>query len=242
MPAAVTVRTAAKPATPGGHPRLVLATAAGVRVELPHAPVEAELGPLSHRWEEVDRQGRRAPLLIDAGPQLAKLTLEAAIVNTRRPDDSVELYIYALTVLARGTDPVYVANYGTLVGNAWRITNLVVAPFRRQPGTNAITAANVTLELTAASDLRIVLARAQHVVNGALVSGGTPIVAGNPDAVAYKLITVPGLGLLGLAAPTASSLALTYYGTTAAVPLLLKLNGLRDPRQIRAGMVLKVPK
>lgn len=223
----VTVRTASSsPARKPTHPRLTLATAK-LRLELPFAPVEGPLTGLGDRWEEVDRQGLRAPLLVRKGPQLAKLALDANIVNTRRPDDSVELYLYVLALMARGGDPVHVTNYGSLVGNAWRITGYDVAPYRRQPGTNAITGANVSLELTVASDLRIVIAR-----NRPAVAGSTP--SSPTSTAAYKFVTVqPG--------ETATTLAIRYYGTAGAVPFLLELNDLRDPRQITAGKVIKVP-
>lgn len=232
----VAVTTAASPSSSSkAHPKLTLATAKGARVVLPFAPVEAALTGIGHRWEEVERQGLRAPLLVHAGPQLARHPLEVNITNTRRPDDSIELYLYALAVLARGTDPVWVSNYGTLVGNAWRITDLAWTPYRRQPGTNAITGAMVDIELTAANDLKVVLARSKTLgANNQLIAQGNDITLGTPGAVTYKLITVLN--------ESAAALAVRYYGSSSAIPKLLALNGFRDPRQIKPGVILKVPR
>ena len=225
MPATVTVRTTAKPAAAGGrHPKLVLANSKGQRVEVPHAPIEGALSKLGAAWEEVARQGNRAPLLIHAGPQLATTSLELDLVDTRHPDRSVELYIFALTILARSDSPVWISNYGNLVGNAWRITDLSAVPYRREHGTNAIAAAMVTLELTAASDLRIVVAR------------NRPAVAGTTTGPAYTVRTYTIV-----AGDTPASLALRFYGSADAIAYLLELNNLRDPRQLVAGLTIKVP-
>ena len=94
-------------------------------------------------------------------------------------------------------------------------------PERRQRGTNAITAATVTLELTAASDAVVRVGAA----TGGATTAQRPVVATvtvRPD-------------------DTATSLAYRALGDPNRALELLDANGIRDPRRLTPGAVLIVP-
>lgn len=215
-----TVRTKVVDPTPV-HPKLTLVDDLGTRVVLPHAPIDAPLGNLGPTWEEVARDGDRPPLLVRTGPNLATLGLECTIVDSRRPDASMELYAFALTSMARQGRRVFVRNYGILVGNPWRIVSFDVSPFRREPGTNAIAGFTASIALKAASDA---------VVKVGSITGGAQAAAPPPA----RTVNV-------LHGETPEALAYRALGATSAVAELLDANGIRDPRLLTPGTTLKVP-
>lgn len=208
---------------PGGHPKMAVVADNGTRLVLPFAPIDPELGNLAPEWVEVPRAGGRAPMLILAGKRLAKITLVATIGDTRNPDASQEGLVFTAVAMARQARRVTLANYGVLVGNAWRITDLRVAATRRQYGTNAITAGVLTLELTAASDASVRVGS---------TSGGSRQAVASSDQVRTATIR-PG--------ETATALATRLLGDPNEFGRLLDANGLTDPRQLPAGTVLTVP-
>lgn len=201
-------------------PKLTLVDDAGTRIVLPFAPTDAPLTDLAPRWEEVARSGQRAPLLVLGGPNLTKLAFDATITDTRNPVASAELYVYALTSMARAARRVYLRNFGILVGNAWRITGFDAAPFRRTTD-NAIAGFTASLTLTAAVD--------------AVVRVG-PLTGGARSTVkpAGKTVTVR-------TGDTPASLAYRALGDTDAGTELLDANGIRDTAALVVGRVLKVP-
>jgi hypothetical protein len=216
----VRLTTSTAPPPSSGRPKLTLVDDHGTRVVLPFAPVDGPLTNLAPRWEEVARSGQRPPLLVLAGPNLTRLDLEATVTNTRNPTASAELYVYALTVLARQARRVFLRNYGILVGNPWRITGFGATPFRRTAD-NAIAGFTASLSLTAAVD---------PVVRVGPVSGGARAIT--PPAA--RTVTVR-------AGETSAALAYRALGDTSAATALLDANGIRDARSLTAGMVLKVP-
>ena len=203
------------------HPKAQLVDEAGNRLVLPFAPVGGTLAGLGPEWTQVARDGGRTPLLVLAAKRLAVLTLAAQLADTRNPDASQEGVVYVATAMARQARRVTLTNYGILVGNAWRITDLSLDVERRQPGTNAVTAGILTVELTAASDA---------VVRVGSTSGG----AKAPTKPAARTITAK-------AGETPAALATRALGDPNRVVDLLEANGLRDPRRITAGTILTVP-
>lgn len=204
------------------HPKLTLVDDLGNKVVLPHAPIEAPLGNLADTWEEVARDGGRPPLLVRTGPNLATLGLDCTIVDTRNPEASMELYAFALATMARSGRRVFVRNFGILVGNPWRIVSFDVSPARRQPGTNAITAFTASVSLKAASDA---------VVRTGSTTGGARTPA--PPTQRPTLTVRHG--------ETPEAVAYRATGSTADVTAILDANGIRDPRLLTPGTVLKVP-
>lgn len=215
------VRAVTAPTTGRAHPKAQLVDEAGNRLVLPFAPVGATLANLGPEWTEVARDGGRTPLLVLAAKRLATLTLAATIADTRNPDTSQEAVVYVATTMARQARRVTLTNYGVLVGNAWRITDLSLDVERRQPGTNAVTAGTLTIELKAASDA---------VVRVGAASGGART-ATKPSA---RTVTVK-------AGETAAALAWRSLGDPNRVVDLLEANGLRDARRLTPGRVLIVP-
>lgn len=206
------------------HPKLELVGDNGARVTLPFAPL-GSIDGLGDEWVQVARDGGRPPILVHRGPQLATLTLDCTFADTRDPQASQEGLIFAVTVLARQARRVTLSSYGVLVGNAWRITGLNAAPSRRQHGTNAITAAGVTIELTAASDA---------VVRVGSTTGGSKTSADSATTSARRTVTAN-------AGDTLAELATRALGDPNRGGELLDANGLRDPRSITPGQVLTVP-
>ncbi len=218
----VAVRVAGARAAVRRHPRLVLVAGGGTRVELPAAPVGGTRGGAADRWETLDRPGRQ-PLVVRNGDGLPTLAFTVA-VGYPDPERSVEPILRRLRDLAGAGARVTVAGLSAAERGPWRLADLGVSVTLRQYGTNDATRADVSLSLVAASDV------------GALgpLSGGHKQRGGKGRKLPTRVTAKKG--------DTLRSLSARFYGTPAKWRLIARANKIRDPKRLKAGTRLRIPK
>jgi LysM repeat protein len=210
------------------HPKAVLATNAGHRLELPFAPVEAELGGVAYTYAIVPRAGRKALVIPDAAG-LRTLSFELFI---GRPDhqQAIEDLLHTLRTIAAGAYRVSIRNLGQDVAqNAWRLTGYTQRTTLRQFGTNSATRATVPLEFVEASDVAVKVGP---------VSGGAKT---SPAAKPGGAKTSGATTYVVKRGDTLSSIAQHYYGDGSKWPTIAKASGVRDPRKLAVGQRLTIP-
>lgn len=200
----------------------------GARLNLPFAPTGGTVTGLAPQWEEVARDGGRAPLLIRAGDSLRRTSLPVRLVNPRDPLASVDDYIARLEWYAALGRRVAVWHQGRLLGGraVWRIVDLEVDVLRRRPGTGTPCDAVANIGLARASD---------PVANVGATSGGARAVPVAATAgTRGRTITVT---------PTDTAYGIAYrtLGDGRLATALLDANGVRDARRLTAGQVLTIP-
>jgi LysM repeat protein len=140
MPTVTT--TVRRPATTPAHPKCVIASASGIKLTLPFAPREVDIGGWADKWVSLDRPGR-TPLTVRAADGQASLKFTALLSH---PDHqtSIEPWLSALRKIAQSGTTCSV-RLGGQEGGAWVMADVGVRTLLRQRGTNAITRAEVTL-------------------------------------------------------------------------------------------------
>ena len=138
---------------PGPSSRLVaaLATDTGIKLELPFAPVEASLGPLAGRWDEVARTGR-TPLVRYRGGNLP--TLEFDVILARLDGSPVDDLIDTLTQIASGAHRVTISGLSAREVGPWRLRSCAVKIAQRTPD-NGPREALASLAFVAVSDATV---------------------------------------------------------------------------------------
>lgn len=223
---------------PSSHPKAVLVAEDGTFYRFRWAPVETERNGGEAAWVEVERPGL-APLLLRAGRTLRELTF-AVLVADLDPAVDVEADLRALAGLARsgvrvrlelgphGTDPD---------APEWaRLVALRRRSLRRQHGTNKITQAEVELTLREAPE-------AVGAAGGARVGpvGGGADFTGRIAAYRARYRDGRPRTYRVKAGDTLHSISLDFYGSPAFWRNLADANGVRDPRHLRPGRVLRIP-
>lgn len=224
----------------GERPKAVLAGFGG-SVTLDIIRPRSRTSGLAAEWEEVGRAQAR-PSLELVGPGLTRLAIEAVFDGHRNPGDggrprSVEADLGRLRVMARppSYDRSVVLAYGDhesflSSSGSWAITSLDVTSLRRRDDDNAITRAEVSLELTEWSPGP----RPAQPGTPSAVPVGPVLSVGQPVAVAVRRYTVR-------AGDTLYAIAQAIYGSTARWRDIAKANGIRDLRDLVPGTVLTIP-
>lgn len=226
------------PARNGARMALYPEDGIGRAVFVPYAPTGVDQSNLAAEWVEVSRPGMANALLYSAQP-LPRLSCTVFIVdkvihtsNAGQPGDIFQSATDALTLLRRyaaaGTRMRLA--YSTMESGSWRITNLSINPIRRDPTTDEITQAEVSLELTKVSDITAGLGP----VTGGVQQPAIPT-APVPTAPAntryYKVIS--GDTLWGI--------SIKFYQTGFRWRDIANANGVTDPRTLQVGMTLRIP-
>lgn len=199
---------------------------------LPLTSPQVEHTDLAADWVQVSRGGQR-PLVRKAGPRLRQMRFDAVFKNGGRP---VEGGLRLLDRFANADQPLAVA-YGPLEGGMWRLTDVRIRSTRRQPGSNAITEAEVTLtflEHVPDEYTRPLSARPATTAPAPRAATPTPVAAKAPAKSAPKTHLVQR-------GDTLSKIAVKYYGDANRYPEIARANGIRNPNLIKAGQRLKIP-
>lgn len=207
-------------------PVSVLSDDLGNRVVLPFAPLPVEIGGVAPEWQAVDRGASRLPLLLRGA---SSLRTERFQLTLARADftESIDDVLAALERIAGFGGRVAFA-YGRPERGLWRITDFTSTVTDRAPGTQAPSRANVSLTLTAVSDL--------------------PASVGAPPAAVPRPSTSTSSGRGGasrvhvvVAGDTLWALAVRFLGTGTRWRELADANKVRDPRKLRIGTRLVIP-
>lgn len=225
-------RRQARPTRVGGHPLMYLADDTGLKITLPYAPRTVELDGVVPDWQTLNRPGR-LPLVLREGPQLHSLTFDAFLIGDPLDHQaSAEAVLFRLRQMAQRGGRITLGNLGpsAQISTGWRLTAYRQRSELLAHGTNHATRAVVALSFLEASDL---------ILGVGPVTGGAkpPAAAAKPKASgapAGRTHTVT-------AGQTLWALAVRYYGSGDAWRRLADVNGIRDPRKLKVGAVLKVP-
>lgn len=226
-----TTRSPSDPArrpSSGHHPRVELVQEGPdpKRVRLPIAPNELDNDGLAPDYEQTGTSPGGLPRLVRSKENLHTIRVAARLVwrDEQWPPEEV---LYVLRAMARETRRVRVA-YGPSEQGWFRIGNLGWQVTVRAEG-NAVGEAVATFDLV----------RAWHPdpayappADRAVAPPAAPAPAAQPAKVRTVTVT---------AGDTAASLSTRVYGTPDRGNTLLDFNGVQDPRNLTAGLILKVP-
>lgn len=210
------------------HPKMMLISEQGQRIQIPYAPVEVTHSDIGMGFTEISRPGR-APLLEKTGRRLPTLsmTLEATIDGTQT---SIENLLATFRRLANDGDRVTIS-YGPTEAGWWRLTNLEISSVQRQHGSNEITWASCTLTFQRADDALEKISP--------LTGGATDV--GQRSATDDTATSGTGATITIKTGETLTAIAARVWGTPSRWPEIAKANGIRDPRRVPAGTVLQIP-
>lgn len=206
------------------HPKVRLIGQSGTQVVLPFAPTIG-LGAVAPSWSELGRSGVK-PLLAKGAPQLRQQPVEL-LVGYGDHQRSVERELHLIRLLARDGDRVRWANAGPQESHGWwRITDYAQTIELRQHGTNEATRARVTMLLVQASDAKVKLG---PVTGGAKGAGKRKPADGKASTYRVK------------GGDTLWGIAHRHYGDGQRWRRIADANGVRDPKRLQIGVVLKLP-
>lgn len=221
----VSGRLPGKPAPPPRQPVFVLADVAGRRLALPFAPLPTSHAGFGWAWEVVERAGR-TPLLLRAQRNLKTLAFTLVVAN-RDYQQSIDAKLANLEALAAIGGPFALA-YSRAERGLWRLVDCSYDVTRRAPGSNAPTRATVSLTFTQASDRPSLVGPPPR---PRTTSKRTPATPTQPAAGTYTV----------RAGDTLAGIAARLYGAAYKWPEIADRNGIRDPRSLRVGQVLRLP-
>lgn len=227
-----------------GRPKVTVSRPGGPVVTLPITSPEVEAGDLAADWAPLPRGGDALPLLGLRGRRLETRRLTAVVdedaldvmvwgfaanqVAPGYPGRITPIVLDELARLAMPGPPVLVA-YSDLTAGLWRITSLTWRTTKLAPTDNHPIRADVSIELTRASDPPPVTR-----TPAAPPPAPPPSTAPPPPADGARTYTVRADDTLwGIAAGT--------YGNGNLWRRIADANHIRDPRTLRPGQILTLP-
>jgi hypothetical protein len=230
--AAVVVRRSfASTATPPRrqHPKGKLVTESGGELHFHYAPRTIEHRGWAPTYTDVPRPQREA-LTLRSGEPHPTMSFDAYLAYPDI-DKSVEHTLAQLRRYAASRERVRVV-MGPSEAGLWRITDAGVTSEERQPYTNAITRATVSLSLTRAVDLKLAAGPMSGGVKPPAGKAPTPA-KGTPAAAPRTYLVKSGDTLIGI--------SVRFYRTESRWRDIAKANGITDPRKLKAGSTIKLP-
>lgn len=211
---------------PGGaQPKMIITTLSGsLAVEVPYAPKEATYAGLGPTYQTIDRPGRR-PYISRQYESSPAYTYTFNVTYTD-PTISIEPIIQTLYQIINSHEAT-VIKFGLWEANMWYVTDFSIATKERQPGTNFVTRADVSMTFTQVPD-----------VNGlGPASGGTQIISTLNSVTSHQ---TPRFYVVK-AGDTLTGIATSILHNTALWTSIAVLNGIRDPLSIQPGQTLVLP-
>jgi LysM repeat protein len=225
--------------TPTPHAQLTLLGSSQGPVVLPITNPQATYANLEGNWQEQARPGT-TPLNIRVGSKLATAEITSTIVasdgGTWDAGNTVEPIVEALIALAAADGSYPVAfTWGSLDSSAvltetghWRVDSLEIVSQHRQPGTNNISQATVTVTLKEVSDV---------IPNVNVVSTDPSVPAGTTT----KVPPTPGVTKYTVKqGDTLYSISRKIYGTPSYWALIGIYNNIKNPTNLTPGQVIVV--
>lgn len=187
------------------------------------APQEIEYGGFAQDWASTDRSGNK-PLLLHKGTPLR--TMKFSFMMTDRYDMTASQtgQFAAMRDVAATLERVLVKFSGTEQG-LWRLTDVSISSVLREPVNNEISRANVSIELTEASDPAVAV--------GPVSKPPPPPPAPAPVGRSYTVVK----------GDTLWAIAKRFYGNGASWPRIFDANRdkIKDPHWIYPAQVFTVP-
>lgn len=209
------------PTTPRGrHPKAKLRTEKGRTFVFPFAPRGTQLAGWNAPVTVTGRPGRKPLTLVD-GDGLDTMTLTFRLAKLDH-QQQIEDYLRELEAIAASRQRVTLVNMSPRERGPWRISGLNVTGELRQHGSNLITRADVTLNLTEASDANPKVGP---------VSGGH---SGNGPGKRPKTYVIRK-------ADTMRSIANRFYGDPSLWRKLARVNNIKHPGNPKPGRKIRLP-
>ena len=215
------------------HPKLVIKSESGLKIQMPYAPKVVENAGLAPTYTETTRPGR-TPLLLRASDPLHTIGLEM-FLGHRNAQQSVEPDLAVLRGIVKSDERVTL-QFGPSEGGLWRVTTFGWTSTERQNGTNAITRATVSMTFTRVSDATA--------GTGPVKGGAKP--AKGKDKDDSKKKTRGGDGktpkhYVVKKGDTLSGIAFKFYRDTSKWRKIADVNKIRNPRALAVGKKLVIP-
>lgn len=247
MPAVTfTLQAAASPQRVQAELTVMNMTPKPVAIVLPITNPEASFKNLEGDWQQIPRPGRK-PVLSKVGRKLSTLDLKVTIAapdgGRLDPSGTVENVLQLLTtaaILDSRATPIaltwgqFDTSSNVTQAGYWHIESMEIDSQLRQPGTNNITRAELSLTLVEASD-------PPNAKNSSMPAWTQPpappaaIAADNQQRIGIREWTVQ-------AGDTAYSIAQAVYGyPEPGWRWILDANGITIPSQLAVGQALIVP-
>ena len=198
-----------------GGPRLVIRTENNVSVfSSTIAPREVTYSGYENQYNQIPRPDRK-PILMRSGLGLRKISMDV-FVGSEDFTASVNSQLMVLENLANSLSRIII-EYDPRTYGFWRITAMSYSSVNRNPDTDEITRATVSIEFTEMDE------KTEATLN--LVNVKRP-----------KSITATGNASL-------SQIAMNYYGTdsTYVMSAIASANNITNPKYIPVGMKIVLP-
>lgn len=209
--------------TTESHPKMEIVAEGGVAFVVPYAPRETTTEGFGPVWQTVTRGGRK-PLLLEAGQGLPVMSFQL-IIGYPDWNASIEDILSDLQELAESGSRMKVRLDGTTARFRWRMTKYSQQVLARQHGTNDATRAICDFEFTVVSDPATMSGPA---------SGGAKGGKGGDKLKFY--IVKKGDTLQSIAAMK------RVYGDASKWRKLADANKIRDPKKLKVGTRLRIPR
>lgn len=231
------------PPVSGGRPKVSLTRDGGPTVTLPIADPRIEAADLAADWRELDRAGDRpylglAALKLDTRKLAAIVDEDVAArmvwgwapneVLPDYPGTVAEVILDQLRQLASPGPPVRVA-FGSSLAGLWRIIDLSYNTTLLAPTDNHILRAEVAITVKRAND--------PPAVSRAPAAPPPPPPSPPPPQTA----TATGKTYTVRRGDSLWSIAQKVYGNGNHWQAIASANGIRDPRRLAVGQVLRLP-
>lgn len=202
-------------------------------IAVPYSPNEVSHSNIGADYGKVNRASR-TDALIYLNEQLPVMSFDLLVADkVQRKDQNGNLVtlsamgtITALQQFAKLGTRLKVI-YGSLESGTWRITSLQVSSARRDAFNNEITQASVSLEFTRVSDIIIGV--------GPVTGGVQPPPQTTPPAGSQPRTYTVKKG------DTLWAISVKFYGTGSKWTQIADANGIKDPKTLQIGKVLRIP-
>lgn len=209
------------------------------RVDVDYAPREASLSGLARSSGVTERFGRK-PLLRAGSPTLR--TESMTILVGRDPQKSCMPALTRLRNMAENGDPVYIA-FSALEKGIWKITDLGISVVLREPRAHSPSRAEVAITFTEAPGAKVNVSPSTGGAKPTHKPTSTPPPASRtpstrprpPSAASPTTYTVKR-------GDTLSAIAGRLLGDPDRWREIASSNGIRDPRKLKVGTRLKIPR
>lgn len=210
-----------------------------VPIDVPYAPLEVDHSDLGGAYNYINRPGLPDATIFDAAkvPKMSfsllvtdKLTAVATGIQTFAPIVTTAIsVIQTLSKYSREGTRVRIT-YGVLESGLWYIDSMSVSSITRDPRSDEITQATVDLSLTRASDITDGVGP----LTGGVKPATPPPAPAPPQQTSSRYYTV-------VRGDTLWAISIKFYGTGTKWTTIADANGVKDPRLLQIGTVLRIP-
>lgn len=241
----VPASTVAGPAQGRKQVTITAPAVSGDPITLPITSPKVDITPGIVDWVETPRPFKKS-LLLPRGVKLSTMKMTVQVVGANPDDvDGCELILQRLALMSTVPQPgnPLVVSYGRWESShalcwtgGWRLTAFTITSQKRQPVTNSILWAEVSLTFTEASDVPL---PAGLLSRTAVPPAPTPAPAAPGAAPGTK--PAAGRTYTVRTGDTLWGISVRFYGSGARWTAIAQANGIADPRSLHPGQVLKIP-